>query len=366
MEILKKTRKTCKGWVTRASKTLSDFLEEPTTTISQIEYAIKEYDKRLAKLDEVQERIELEVAEEELDQVLDEAHEFRTESAKTRILAEDKIRELAATAEAAGPQAGSASGKSSSQESEVTNVKLPKLELPKFSGEVTQWQSFWDQYSSHIDATDLPVISKFTYLLSLLEGDARNVVKGLAHTSVNYPVACDLLKERYGKPERIIFAHVQALLDGHVNINVSGPKGVAQLWKLRDEILIHIRSLEALGITGKQCEVFLTPIILSRLPSELRLEWARDGDGHESDLDWLLTFLQKEIARLERSEAFKGKKSSIEEKKSENKGCKEKGVLSCSPPCFVQTRKPYVLFLWQKTQIRKLLWCIKIKWKRTR
>ncbi|XP_064083097.1 uncharacterized protein LOC135199108 [Macrobrachium nipponense] len=268
MEKLKRTRMTCRGWVTRASKVLSDLLESSTTTISQFEYAIKEYDQRLAKLDEVQEAIEIDIAEEELEQLLDEAHEFRTKSVQPRIQAEDQIRKLAAAAAAAGP--GSISGQSSSQESDVTNVKLPKLELPKFSGEVTQWQSFWDQYTSHIDATDLP-----------------------------------------------------ALLNGQVNINVSGPKGVAQLWKLRDDILIHIRSLEALGVTGKQCEVFLTPIILSRLPSELRLEWARDGDGHESDLDWLLTFLDKEISRLERSEAFKGKSSS-EEKKIESKSSKDK------------------------------------------
>ncbi|XP_064093856.1 uncharacterized protein LOC135206369 [Macrobrachium nipponense] len=271
MEKLKRTRMTCRGWVTRASKVLSDLLESSTTTISQFEYAIKEYDQRLAKLDEVQEAIEIDVAEEDLEHLLDEAHEFRIKSVQPRIQAEDQIRKLAAAA-GPGSKAGSiVSGQSSSQESGVTNVKLPKLELPKFSGEVTQCQSFWDQYTSHIDATDLPVISKFTYLLSLLEGDAKNLVKGLAHTSANYPVACNLLKERYYKPERIIFAHVQALLKGQVNINVSGPKGVAQLWKLRDDILIHICSLEVLGVTGKQCEVFLTPIILSRLPSELRL-----------------------------------------------------------------------------------------------
>ncbi|XP_068238777.1 uncharacterized protein [Palaemon carinicauda] len=217
MEKLKKTRTTCRGWVTRASKALSDLLESSTTTISQFEYAIKEYNQRLVKLDEVQEAIEIEVAEEELEQLLDEAHEFRTVSVQPRIQAEDQIRKLAAS----GSIAGSISGQSSSRESDITNVKLPKLELPKFSGEVTQWQSFWDQYNSHIDATDLPVISKFTYLLSLLEGDARNVVKGLAHTSANYQVACKLLKERYHKPERIIFAHVQALLNGEVNINVS-------------------------------------------------------------------------------------------------------------------------------------------------
>ncbi len=244
------------GWVTRTSQALSEVLAQPTPTLSEMEYAIQEFDKRLTKLDEVHEELEGEVEAEELDQELDEAHAFRQESMKPRLLAEDKIRKLAAAAPGGSPVPSSVSG---SQDSEAVNVKLPKLELPKFSGEITQWQSFWDQFNSHFNATNLPVISKFTYLLSLLEGDAKSVVKGLAHTSENYQVACDLLKDRYGKPERIIFAHVQALLCGHVNLNQNGTKSVAQLWKLRDEILTHIRSLEALGVSGKQCEVFLTP-----------------------------------------------------------------------------------------------------------
>jgi hypothetical protein len=43
--------------------------------------------------------------------------------------------------------------------------------------------------------------------------------------------------------------------------------------------------------------VFLNPIVLSCLPNEIRLEWARDREGHEADLDHLLNFLKKEIRR---------------------------------------------------------------------
>ena len=55
----------------------------------------------------------------------------------------------------------------------------------------------------------MPGISKFTYLLSLLWDEAKVCVQGLALTSVYYVIACNLLKERYGRPERIIFHHVQ-------------------------------------------------------------------------------------------------------------------------------------------------------------
>lgn len=118
-------------------------------------------------------------------------------------------------------------------------------------------------------------------------------------------------------------------------MKAKGPKYVTQLWSLRDDILTHIRSLEALGVSGKQCEIFLTPIILSRLPNEIRLEWARKGAGHESDLDWLLTFLREEIESLERSEAFKdvtaGKRESLsppDEKKNWQTREPHKGKLS--------------------------------------
>ncbi len=48
----------------------------------------------------------------------------------------------------------------------------------------------------------------------------------------------------------------------------------------------------------------LTAIILSRLPADLRMGWAREGEQHESDLNWLLAFLQSEIERRERSQSF--------------------------------------------------------------
>ena len=64
-----------------------------------------------------------------------------------------------------------------------------------------------------------------------------------------------------------------------------------------------MRSLEALVISGKQYGVVLMPMILSRLPPELLMEWARDSEEREGDLEWLLIFLHGEIARRERSKS---------------------------------------------------------------
>ena len=65
-----------------------------------------------------------------------------------------------------------------------TKVKLPKLALKKFNGDLTKWITFWDTFESIIDTNpDLTDIDKFN---SLLEGLAFESVSGLKLTAANY------------------------------------------------------------------------------------------------------------------------------------------------------------------------------------
>ncbi len=49
-------------------------------------------------------------------------------------------------------------------------VKLPKLTLCAFSGDVTMWTAFWDSHESVIHKNEeLSDMDKFNYLRSLLE-----------------------------------------------------------------------------------------------------------------------------------------------------------------------------------------------------
>ncbi len=193
------------------------------------------------------------------------------------------------------------------------SVHLPQLDLGTFDGDVVKWQSFWDKFVAVIDETDMPAVAKFSYLVAALEGEAQQVIRGMAVTEKNYAVVCNLLKERFGRPERIIFAHIQSLLSlKPVTPGQKGKSYISALWHQQDVLLSHIRSLEVLGVKGESCGVFLTPLILSCLPNDIRLEWAREGDGKEADLTFLLSFLQKEIRRLERSESFQAQENTGE------------------------------------------------------
>ena len=92
----------------------------------------------------------------------------------------------------------------------IAKPKLPRIELPKFSGNVTKFQSFWEGFESSVHQnTGLSVIDKFSYLRALLEGAAARSIQGLALTEGNYCAAIDILKEQFGKPQHIIAGHMK-------------------------------------------------------------------------------------------------------------------------------------------------------------
>ena len=70
----------------------------------------------------------------------------------------------------------------------VSRVKLPKLVLKKFNGDLTKWATFWDSFESSIhNNNSLSDIDKFNYLNAQLEGHASEAVAGLKLTYVNSP-----------------------------------------------------------------------------------------------------------------------------------------------------------------------------------
>ena len=59
-------------------------------------------------------------------------------------------------------------------------VKLPKIELKSFDGDILNWQTFWDQFESSVHSNiSLSDVDKFSYLKSLLEGPAEDCISGL-------------------------------------------------------------------------------------------------------------------------------------------------------------------------------------------
>lgn len=298
---LERKRAAAKGWVSRSANALTSLLNKPDVSKLELEDAILDFDRRLQALDDAQAAVESGICEaDQMEADIEAADQYRRQVRSYRLQAVQALDKITRTdpGEPNHSEVGST-------DSVLGNVKLPRIELPRFSGDVLEWQSFWEQFEALVGQATIPDISKFGYLQSSLDGEAKRVIQGLPLTAANYPIACSVLRERFGKPTRIIFAHIQALLNTSLLSKSTGNKYIASLWKLHDQLNTHVRSLEALGVEGTQYGVVLTPVILSRLPHDIRMEWSREGLDHESDLSWLMSFLQREIERRERSDAYR-------------------------------------------------------------
>ena len=180
------------------------------------------------------------------------------------------------------------------------NSKLDKIKLKLFYGAYEEWQSFWETFESLVHNTNLSVINKFTYLKNSVRGEAQKVINGYSITAANYEHAIKHLKKRFGRPARIIQSHILSLL-GDISVKISPSnnraKYIAALWNFYDTALVHIRSLEGLGIQGSSVEIFLCPIILSKLPEDMRVDWFK-VERPPGNLSILLDFIDSYITSL--------------------------------------------------------------------
>ena len=92
-------------------------------------------------------------------------------------------------------------------------IRLPKITLPRFNGDITRFMSFWQSFENAIDKNEgETAVDKINYLVNLLEGPAYRAVAGLELTEQDYFNAVEALKARFGNKQQINSTHVQALL----------------------------------------------------------------------------------------------------------------------------------------------------------
>ena len=180
-------------------------------------------------------------------------------------------------------------------------MRLPKLDLRRFDGELTDGTAFWDLYESAIhNSTDLSAIDKFTYLRSLLEGPAAIAIAGLTLSSPNYAEAITILKKRFGNKQAIVSRHMDTLMSLEAVASQNNYKGLRQLYNLMES---HVRGLHALGIPSSSFGTLLASVFMNKLPPELRLTGSREVVGDKWELDAVMKIVEKEIDARERAAA---------------------------------------------------------------
>ena len=206
-----------------------------------------------------------------------------------RIQSQGKIKEM---------QPPSISGAAAPSSGSLT-TKLPNLTLPSFSGEYTQWVSFWDQFTTLVDSKrDMTNVEKLSYLKLSMKGDAAQMVSSLLVTDANYDIAKRKLKERYNNKRSIVKAHLAAI---HALPAVKNESSV-ELRKLLESTNEHVQALEALMLPVNHWDAILAYWPLEKLDAESRKQFELANPGTDVlTFKELTTFMGRRCRALESS-----------------------------------------------------------------
>ena len=150
-------------------------------------------------------------------------------------------------------------------------VKLPKIDVSKFDGNLLKWRTFWEQFKVSIHERDnLSDAEKLVYPRhSLSEGSAKHVIKGLSRTGQCYQNAIECLCFRYNRPRIIHQTRVCMIMDAKPLTDGSGKK----LRQLHDTVQQHLRAFKAMDY--EPSGPFVTSILELKLDADTMFEWQR-------------------------------------------------------------------------------------------
>ncbi|XP_075743772.1 uncharacterized protein LOC142802692 [Rhipicephalus microplus] len=344
---------------TSTTKLLNDIATmEDDASLGELEEKINLLTLKEDSLKELDREIEIGVEDDALEEEIACSENYKEKINVARTKVQLMLRELSCTNAASVSASLDRTSSSSDQRESSRNipqvtptVKLPKLEIAKFNGELRQWQGFWSQFDTTINANHhLSNVDKFKYLNSYLTGKAAAAVAGLDLSDGNYEVALSLLKERFGRKEAIIEDHMSRLL----NIkSVRDSRNLSQLRSLVDEVERGVRSLTSLGVGVSTYGALLLTVVKKAVPADLHLEYCRRKGATTggSELEAFAHFLRVEVeAReiIQRAETPRGMcvESSVENRNSTFKAARmssaaalhtmtkeRKGCLFCSSGC---------------------------------
>ncbi|XP_055594678.1 uncharacterized protein LOC129745563 [Uranotaenia lowii] len=187
--------------------------------------------------------------------------------------------------------------------------RLPKIDLPKFSGDESRWISFRDNFLSMIHCNeDIPIVNKLQYLLQSLEGEARKPFESVDIQADNYSSTWDALKKRYDNKRFLR----KELFRGLYNLPPIQYESAQDLNTLVDDFQRHVK---ALGKLGEPIEHWDTPLIFilsNKLDSATIRAWEQDTrQKDEVKYDELIEFLIHQVRMLKSVDSDLQHRSSV-------------------------------------------------------
>ncbi|XP_018399979.1 PREDICTED: uncharacterized protein LOC108777551, partial [Cyphomyrmex costatus] len=289
--VLKKQRTVIKSSCTRTKTYVDSITVLTPSVIAQLEERKLKLDSNWSDYNTVQARLE----------ALDDAEaNDRPGFEEAYFALSANIREkLAFSVEATRSSAPSPAPSSASNGHDSNaHVRLPKLNLPTFSGKYDEWFPFFDTFNAIIHSnTSISNVQKFQYLRSSLSSEASDVISSLEISDVNYEVAWRLLKERYDNKRIIVHTHIKAIMELPSMVKENS----SELRQITDGACKHMRALQALQRPTSHWDDILIFILSAKLDTTTLREWQSSLEGTE--LPTLKQFIEFMTHRCQMLEA---------------------------------------------------------------
>ncbi|XP_063836519.1 uncharacterized protein LOC135085663 [Ostrinia nubilalis] len=183
---------------------------------------------------------------------------------------------------------------------QAPNVKLPKVNIPIFSGKYSEWNTFRDLFQSliHTNKT-LGNAQKLLYLKGYLQGEAEQLLCNIPITDSNYEHCWGLLDERYNN-KRYICHHILKRLLSQKNVTCESASGLKGLMDTTNDCL---SALSNIGIDTSTWDVLVIHILTLKLDPESKRQWEFSiADNNSTELptyDQFEQFLKNRYRALE-------------------------------------------------------------------
>lgn len=147
---------------------------------------------------------------------------------------------------------------------------LPKLTLPKFSGDFHTWRTFHDLFTSIvIKNIELTNAERMQYLKTSLSGEAERLISSLPVSDENFAIAWNSLTSRYENKRFLLTAQFDKLF----NIKPIKANTSHNLSALRTTVTESLSALRALGCPVEHWDSFLVYHLARLLDDDTRKAW---------------------------------------------------------------------------------------------
>ena len=203
---------------------------------------------------------------------------------KATAAARKKIAELTPPAPLAATTATAAPA------AQLSEVKVPKVELPTFTGNSpSEYHSFITQFNSLIHTKSIPNHQKLLYLKSCCTHEAKKISDAYSVTDDNYDQLYGVFKKRFGRPRMIKQSYAEKIIkmkkfDEH------------ELRETLNTLESSIKCLQEFQTDTEVISVIVVPMVEMNMPKEIKMKWLEhisDDDDHSTEK--LIEFLQDRV-----------------------------------------------------------------------